>query len=198
MTGVCIEGPLEGERLEMVAATPIVKWKVWRETYPDTRVLTIDGREDQRRDNYWDYHASPRTGLFPQEHRDKRFSDKDLVIGVSLDGTQKAYPIGKKHWKTKQKEVWKLVEDEIGGVPILVYHDPDNFTSAVYRRTLGKKVLTFPPTAQGYLARDSEGNVWNLLTGSGADAQQLEPVPHLNIYWFAWTDFYPDAALFGQ
>ena len=35
--------------------------------YPDTKLLTIRGREDQGRDNYWNYHGSCRTGLFPPD-----------------------------------------------------------------------------------------------------------------------------------
>ena len=63
--------------------------------YPDTKLLTIRGREDQGRDNYWNDHGSCQTGLFPPEHRDRRFSNKDLVIGLSLEVIQKAYSQGR-------------------------------------------------------------------------------------------------------
>ena len=197
MTGECLDGPLKGETLDMIASTPIVKWKTWRAEHPDTKVLTIRGREDQRRDNYWDYHGSSRTGLFPPEHKDRTLRNKDLVIGVSLNGAQKAYPLSKKHWKTSTKGSWKLIQDTLAGIPILVYHDPDNFTSAVYQRKVGEKTLEFGPETSGLRAADRTGVEWNLLTGRGTDRKRLKPVPHLNVYWFAWVDFYPDASLHG-
>ena len=95
----------------------------------------------------------------------------------------------------KQK-VWKLVEDEIAGIPILVYHDPENYASSVYRRTVGDSVLVFGEGVKGAMARDIGGSVWNLLTGAGSEGRSLVPVPHLNIYWYAWADFYPDAELY--
>ncbi len=196
MTGECLDGSLKGKRLEMVSAVPIVTWRAWRRSFPNTKVLTIRGREDQRRDNYLGYHGSSQTGLFPTENHDRRLDNKDLVIGVSVEGRQKAYPIGKKHWKTAKQKVWKLVEDEIAGIPILVYHDPENYASSVYKRTVGDSVLVFGEGVKGAMARDIGGSVWNLLTGAGSEGRSLVPVPHLNIYWYAWADFYPDAELY--
>lgn len=198
LTGECIEGHYEGKALEMLASTPIVRWKVWKENYPDTKVLTVQGREEQRRDNYRDYHGSSRTGLFPTEHKDKRFHNKELVIGVHVKGSSKAYPTQKSRWETGKHGVWNLVEDDVGGVPLLVYHDPDNFTSAVYSRQVGTETLTFEDQAEGYFTRDAGGGRWNLLTGTGSDGSRLTPIPHLNVYWFAWVDFYPNADLFEQ
>lgn len=198
MTGECLDGHYKGKRLEMLSAIPMVKWKTWRNAYPDTKVLTIRGREDQRRDNYWDYQQSGRTGLFPTEREDRRLKNKDLVIGVRLERQQKAYPIRKKLWKTETKGTWRLIQDRVGDVPLVVYHDPDNFTSAVYKRTVDDHVINFEPQAEGFWARDSDGNRWNLLTGAGPDGKKLEPIPHLNVYWFAWADFYPHATLYEE
>lgn len=197
MTGECLEGHYKGRTLKMLASTPIVKWKAWREAHPDTKVLTVRGREDRRRDNYYDYHASSRTGLFPTEHRDRRFGSKDLVVGVALPDAAKAYPLGRKRWRADRDGHWKLVSDTVGGTPIVVYHDPDNFTTSVYDRTVGDAVLSFASTAEGILAADTEGRRWNMLTGTGPDGARLTPIPHLNVYWFAWVDFYPNAALYA-
>ena len=198
MTGECLDGHFKGKRLEMLSSIPIVKWKVWRTAHPNTKVLTIDGREDRRRDGYWDYHGSSRTGLFPTERKDSRLRNKDLVIGVSLEGQQKAYSIKKKLWKTKDKGTWRLIQDRIGDVPLLVYHDPDNFTSAVYHRVVDDLVIDFEGQEEGIWARDSDGNSWNLLTGNGPGGKKLKPIPHLNVYWFAWADFYPRATLYKE
>ena len=198
MTGECLRGAFEGEILEMVASVPIVKWKVWRDAHPTTRVLSIDDREERRRDNYRDYHASARTGLFPTEHQDRRLNAKDLVLGVRMDESTRSYPLGKKRWQTKRKGAWHLVLDELEGVPLLVYHDPENFASAVYIRRDAERVLEFLPTVEGYFAEDADGVRWNLLNGTGPEGKRMEPVPHLNVYWFAWVDFYPETELYTR
>jgi hypothetical protein len=198
MTGEALEGSYKGQKLKMLAALPIVKWKVWRDVHPDTQVLTIRGREDQRRDNYWDYHSSSRTGLFPPEHQDKRLSRKDLVIGVGIGGHRKAYSTEEDLWKSKQRGNWKLIQDTIGETPVLVYHDPNNYTSAVYDRRIGEKTIQFKENTVGISAVDNSGQRWNMLTGTGPEDKSLRAIPHLNIYWFAWVDFYPTAELYQE
>ena len=196
VTGEALEGPYKGQKLKMLAAVPIVKWKVWRDAHPSTKVLTIRGREDQRRDNYWDYHSSSRTGLFPTEHQDKRLNRKDLVIGVSIGEHRKAYSAEEDLWKSNQKGSWKLIQDTIGEIPVLVYHDPDNYTSAVYDRREEGKTIQFEKNTEWIVAVDESGRKWDMLTGTGHEDKSLKAIPHLNIYWFAWVDFYPTAELY--
>jgi len=33
----------------------------------------------------------------------------------------------------------------------------------------------------------------NLQTGMGPDGMALRPILHLNVYWFGWVDYYPEA-----
>jgi hypothetical protein len=196
LTGEALEGPMAGEELTILSSVPKVKWKEWKARYPNTTVLSVGGREDQRNDNYRDYHGSSRTGLFSPENRDKRLREKDRVIGVIVGSQQKAYSLKKKLWKTRKKGEWRLVQDQIGDVPVLVFHDPENYATAVYDRRLEDgSVLEFTENAQGYRAADATGGQWNLLTGEGSEDKTLTPLPHVGIYWFAWTDFYPETLL---
>ena len=86
----------------------------------------------------------------------------------------------------------------VGDIPVVVYHDPENFTTSVFRRESDGEVITFSPLAKGCFTTDSKGDSWNLLTGSGPEGRWLTPVPHLNVYWFAWVGFYPDAEIHEQ
>ncbi len=199
LTGEALVGPLAGEELTILSSVPKVKWKEWKAQYPETKVLSVEGREDQRHDTYRDYHGSFKTGLFPPERHDKRLRDKDRVIGVIVGSQQTAYPLKKKFWKTKKKGEWRLVQDQIGDTPVLVFHDPENYASAVYDRRLEDGiVLEFAENAQGYRAADTTGGQWNLLTGEGSEDKMLTPLPHVGVYWFAWTDFYPEALLYEK
>ncbi len=89
--GMAIAGPLEGARLELLPAS-IVPWDVWMGEHPDTLVLDTDqGR-----------YTAARKPFHP-----------DFVIGIALGEHAKAYPIG----PLARRE---MVNDEVGGVPILV------------------------------------------------------------------------------
>lgn len=196
LTGRCIWGAFEGEQLEMVSSVPKIKWQDWKSLHPTTKVLSVDGQEYVRHDNYSDYHRSRRTGLFETEQVDDRLGEKDLVIGVVGNGQHKAYPLNKRLWKTKNKDQWQLVQDTIGDIPIVVFYHPEMYATGVFDRRLADgKVLEFAPQTEGFYGKDTQGGMWNLLTGQGAEEQVLKSIPHMNVYWFAWVDFYPQTAL---
>lgn len=189
-TGEAIEGPLAGRTLTMLISVPKISWGAWKEKYPHTRVLSVQGREDLRQDTYRDYHASSRTGLFEPEHADRRLRAKEMVIGVQAEAMQKAYPLKKRHWKSNP-----VILDQIGEMPVVVYFNAETQATGVYDRRLDGQALLL--TAQGmHGAVDGEGRRWNLLTGEGPEGKRLTPLPHLRVYWFAWVDFYPKTLLY--
>jgi len=198
LTGEAIEGPLKGHKLKMISSLPKMKWKAWQAIYPNTQVLSVNGEEDLRRDAYIEYHVSNRTGLFQTEHKDKRLNPKDMVIGVKTDHHQKAYPLKHPYWKMSQnRSSTKMIQDELDGIPILVYFNAETYATAVYDRRLNEtKQITFEKETQNHFAHDTQGNTWHLLTGQGPDGQFLKPIPHVRVYWFAWVDFYPQTLLY--
>ena len=204
ITGEAIRGPLKGKRLKMLAAMPQIAWKTWRENYPKTRVLSVRESESKARDVYADYHASPRAGVSGMDYTDERLPDKSLVIGVQVAGRYRAYPL------TLFAET-AFLNDNVGGVPLLIFHDKDSFATAVFARTLGDTVLTFDmrkdarlqtaPTGvmdnSGYFARDDSGTRWNLITGKAtAGKRKLRRLPAVNIYWFAWARYHPETSIY--
>lgn len=58
------------------------------------------------------------------------WSDDDMVVGVVIGGTARAYPIGLLVWH-------ELVNDQIGGIPILVSYCPLCGTALVFDRRVG-------------------------------------------------------------
>jgi len=157
------------------------------------------GWQDVGTDNYRDYHRSHRTGLFEPGHVDERLHAKDLVIGLTTKDHHKAYPLDKKHWETNAKDQLQLVQDTLSDIPIFVFHDPEMYATSVFDRRLSdESVVTFNALTNGYFATDTDGQAWNLLTGTGPEGQVLKPIPHMNVYWFAWSDFYPDTDLWSK
>lgn len=203
ITGEAIEGPLTGKRLKPLASMPQIAWKTWQLNYPETRVLSVPtrfgAREGISRDNYADYHASQRTGVSGTEYTDNRLPNKSLVIGVQVPAkggtTQfRAYPL------THFAET-AVINDMLGDVPLLIFHDKASFATAVFKRNVTKDARTFSPQ-EGHFVEDNTGTRWNMVTGEAASGKEtgtrLERLPAVNIYWFAWARYYPETTIYSQ
>ncbi|PYM48165.1 MAG: hypothetical protein DME16_11650, partial [Candidatus Rokuibacteriota bacterium] len=72
--------------------------------------------------------------------------------------------------------------------------------TAVYRRQIKGRVLTFEAVPEGF--RDVEtGSVWNLVghaLSGPLKGRELHPVPHVDAFWFAWAAFHPKTSIFGD
>lgn len=87
-----ISGPLKGAELPALPASHTT-WREWRSRHPDTLVLSTDTgyRRDYRHPAYRDYQRS--SGLmFPVNNRNGEYRNKELVLGIDIDGAYKAYP----------------------------------------------------------------------------------------------------------
>jgi hypothetical protein len=201
ITGEAIRGPLIGKQLKPLASMPQIAWKTWQWNYPRTRVLSVftrgGMRENRSQDVYADYHASQRAGVSGMEYTDDRLPNKSLVIGVQVqteDGnTQfRAYPL------THFRET-AVINDTLGEVPLLIFHDKTSFATAVFKRNVAQDARTFTPQDR-YFVEDNTGTRWNLVTGeaiSGKDkGARLERLPAVNIYWFAWARYYPETSIY--
>ena len=203
ITGEAIQGPLKGKRLKSLASMPQIAWETWQLNYPNTQVLSVPtriGRQEGRsQDAYADYHASQRAGVSGMKYTDNRLPNKSLVIGVQVpakDSTTqfRAYPL------TYFAET-AVINDTLGEVPLLIFHDKASFATAVFVRKVAEDVRTFNPQDQHFV-EDNTGTRWNLITGktvSGKEkGKRLERLPAVNIYWFAWARYYPETTIYTR
>ena len=201
ITGEAIQGPLSGKQLKPLASMPQIAWKTWQLNYPDTQVLSVPTRggmsEGSNQDVYADYHASQRTGVSGMKYTDNRLPNKSLVIGVQVPAkggiTQfRAYPL------THFAET-AIINDTVGEVPLLIFHDKTSFATAVFVRKVGEDVRTFSPKDRHFV-EDDTGTRWNLITGEAASGKEtrtrLERLPAINIYWFAWARYHPETSIY--
>lgn len=88
-----VAGPMTGTKLQVLPAT-LTTWEKWQQKHPDTEVLSLDTgyQRDYRRDPYADYYES-RRGFFSFFKPGPGDEEKELVVGVTLNGTAKAYPL---------------------------------------------------------------------------------------------------------
>lgn len=110
-----ISGPLQGRKISPIVAAHTT-WREWRERHPDSAVLsTANGfRNNYRNSPYKDYQRS-RQLMFPVNNRNNRYSNKEIVLGINLDGTDKAYP-----FKELQENDQNSFKDTIDGHSVTV------------------------------------------------------------------------------
>ncbi len=137
-TGEAISGPLKGSFLELY---PFVRttWKEWRRRYPDTLVLKpLPGYDTRMPNGSKRIRAvtlsgegdAPKTAF----GHDDRLRPKDVVAGLRVGEEEKAFPFS-------QLRIARVVNDRLGGVPVLVVHQPSSDTTTAFdARAKGKEL----------------------------------------------------------
>ncbi len=192
LTGEALDGPLIGNQLKQVLSEQTT-WGRWRLDHPQTRMLDVDP-SDVRFDPYQTYYGAPDPGVVGRKRADDRLPVKEKVIGVRLNGEVKAYS-----FKALARD--RVVNDTVGGAPLVVVFDGLTFSGAVYRSDPGGNLLTFVPGPIPLSMQDKEtGSTWDGLSGkatAGTDAGiELEQVPITYSFWFGWVDFYPNTEVY--
>jgi hypothetical protein len=127
-----VTGPLTGTKLTAMPSVTTA-WKAWREQHPDTLVLsTRTGfHRDYNRMPYEAYAKSPHT-MFPVKHEDPRLSPKEKVVGVSIEGHHKAYPL------KLLRERKAPLEDRLGKTAVKILYNPEADSAQVIDAKSGK------------------------------------------------------------
>lgn len=194
LLGEAVEGPLKGTKLEFVPAVH-TKWGEWKEQHPDTIAL-VKGYPGSNT-SYSRYYANNTAGVLGETVEDERLRTKQLVVGVAINGDAVAYPF----FAIGNEEA--LINDEVGGEPVLVVFDMEAGSGIVFnRRTQDGQVLTFSKD-NGMIFIDAEtGSTWDGGTGIAIEGPlegtQLERIMSTKSFWFGWKDFYPDTRVYGE
>ena len=171
-------------------------WDQWYQLHPDTQLLDKGGRYNT--DSYEGYYRGGSAGIIGESNKDRRLPGKELVLGVNTEGLVKAYP-----FQTIVRQ--PLINDSISGKQVLVVFDLTSETGAIFDRNLEGRSLGFdilPESGDGIaLMKDREtGSTWQLLTGRASSGElegmALKRLPSFYAFWFAWSDFHPDTALY--
>jgi hypothetical protein len=209
ITGEGIVGEFAGTDLDLIP-TSIVAYGDAAANFPDAVVLSRDTGFgiDYGNNPYESYSSSPAPFLFDGE-LDDRYPALSRVVGVTIEGAEKAYP-----FEFLREE--PAVNDVVGDVPVAVLWGGDTVdaldasviaesqvvgSGVVFDRRVAGQELTFTPAPPGDGGEDlfvdaETGTTWTLL-GRAVDGplegEQLDPVTHRNEFWFAWVAFFPDA-----
>jgi quercetin dioxygenase-like cupin family protein len=197
-TGEAISGPLKGSRLELY---PFVRttWKEWRRRYPSTVVLKPLPGYDEKMPNLNKRMRAvtlsgegdaPKTAF----GHDDRLRPKELVAGLRVGTDEKAFPFS-------ELRIARVVNDRVGGVPVLVVHQPSSDTTTAFEARAKGKVLRFQAvdadaSSLTDLETHSSWNAYGLCVQGRLKGTQLKTLILMPEFWFAWSEFHPQTKVF--
>jgi hypothetical protein len=209
ITGEAVVGELAGTQLEIIS-TAIVSYGDAKESFPDALSLATDtGFGINYGANPYEAYSSSNQPFLFDDDPDPRFPALSRVVGVSVDGVDKAYPFELISEKG-------AVNDVLGDTPIAVLWGGetadalDSSTVAdgqaigsgiAFDRTVGGQTLTLSTSGEDLFTDAETSSTWNLL-GQAVDGplagEQMDTVSHRNEFWFAWASFFPDGDVYTQ
>lgn len=123
--GRAVTGKMSGAELKLLASLNTT-WGYWREKHPGAKALTTDTGHSR------DYDASPygnynksQALMFPVLKFDRRYNQKEMVIGVRINGQAKAY------FFPDLKKLEAPLDDTIGGDRVQVHFDKETSTAFI-------------------------------------------------------------------
>ncbi|MCP3975800.1 MAG: DUF3179 domain-containing protein [bacterium] len=209
--GRSVVGVLTGSQLD-VYGSPLMAWGDFRSAYPTGKVLDETQTGFSRR-----YGANPYVGyddaatepfLF-RGALDDRARSKERIVGVSRGDTDVAYSL-----QSLSGDAPTATSVVHGNEELVILWVPGQSTAlegnavddgrdvgsiGVFLPIVDGRELTLSADGENFV--DSEtGSVWNVagiaisgeLVGS-----QLERIPHLDTFWFAWATYRPGSELVG-
>jgi hypothetical protein len=193
-----ISGPMKGEHVKLYPFL-LTNWGEWRKLHPGTLVLKpLPGYADRIPEfNKEVQEGLSQRGSAPNDvlRTDKRLPPKTMILGLDAGGANQAFPLN----SLRQARV---INETLGGEPILVVHQPGSDTTTAFSARLNGKVLKFASAnsdateltdVETHSRWDAYGRcVSGRLAGSNLQPLILEPE-----YWFAWSEFHPDTSIYA-
>ena len=192
-----ISGPLKGEHLELYPFL-LTSWEEWLRLHPDTLVLKplpgyaerIPAKNAQLRAGYPLEKSAPADVV----RRDDRLKAYTKIIGLTVGGASRTFPLA-------ALDRVRVINEELGGQPILVVHQPkSDTTTAFVAHANGMRLMFESANADAKELSDREtrsrwdayGNATSgKLKGTHLEMLIMEPE-----YWFAWSEFHPKTMIF--
>ena len=209
-TGAGIVGELTGEELETYAVATVA-WRTWRDANSDGLVLSRDTGFDRS------YGQNPYPGYDDVNNRpflfegevDGRYTAMTRVVGVERGGEALAVPLA-------SLQETGVIESGLAGDDLVVLWTAGTASSldafeiaagadvgatGVFVPVVEGQQLTFSAvdggTGDAFVDAETR-STWNVL-GQSTDGPlagaQLEAIPHVDTFWFAWSAFRPDSAV---
>ena len=190
-TGRPVSGPLHDSDIELgIRPVAIMTWAQWRETHPETTVLSLKtgfSRDYGSGVVYSNYFSTPDL-MFPALVDQTDLKQKDYVFGVRALGESRAWPL-----EAFAEEM--VINDAVGPRDLVLVGNAAGRTVRAYER--GGR--TFMKAAQPGALQDQDGGLWRITEAAleGPDGARLPRVAGRLSYWFAWDGYWgADSSLY--
>ena len=186
-----------GIKLELLPVV-VTTWEEWLAAHPDTTVLDVQTDvypaetyfpEGDIRSIYYAYREQPDT-MFPVWQRNAVLHTKAPILGVTVNGEAKAYPLVRLANEP-------VVNDSLGDKSLVVITVGKARSARVYERHDHSFSLAEPgeggPAAAVLI--DEQERRWRMeeeaLVLESDPTKRLVRLPSHVAYWFGWYAFYP-------
>ena len=179
--------------------------------YPDGRVLSkhqtcatftcgdfaSNPRGSYEVDPYESYYQTADEGVVNRQiPRDEAAgAPKRRVLGVRLGEFARAYPFSVLAGE-------RVINDEIGGVPIVIWFDPQTESGAAFKRDIDGQAMDFQLEAADFaVMRDEQSNsAWSGVAGEALNGSfkgmRLLPLVTTPAFEFGWYGYFPESDTF--
>jgi Protein of unknown function (DUF3179) len=197
-TGEAIDGPLKGTRLELYPAVRTT-WAEWRKQYPRTMVLKpLPGYAELMPSRSRRIKEVTRVGPEGAPNGalslDRRLPARETVAGLGVGRETVAYPFS-------ELRIARVVNDRVGGLPIVIVHQPSSDTTTAFEARAKGKVIRFQAAndeASSLIDLDTQStwNAYGLCLDGPLKGTHLKQVILVGQFWFAWSQFRPGSRIF--
>ncbi len=180
---------MESAELEELSIGEKALWKDWVGRYPDTLVLSIEGREHIEDNAYDNYFANDRT-FRDMKISDERLPPKEPIYAFWLGGQAVAvahqdFEGGKVLNSRRHLKKTGLENVDLGDKRIVLFRSPG---AAIFESTraylVPKKQLQEVQTISNWLPRES-----------GAEPEGFEALGGFDTFWYNWVSVNPETVL---
>ncbi|MEM7334908.1 MAG: DUF3179 domain-containing protein [Chloroflexota bacterium] len=209
LTGEPVMGPAlnRSERLDLVPIT-LTTWAEWLEMHPNSTILSEDTgyiRDYISGAAYGDYFVDDGT-LFPVTFNDSILDAKDQIYGLVISGMPIAYPV---HLLAEAKVLNDTVNSQdivLVTAESLVQVQAFSHSEGDYTYQAGAQVRAYERADFQFKASDApdqlldqNGQLWQvreheLMSEDGVSLKRING--HLS-FWFGWSGFYTDTAVYA-
>jgi Protein of unknown function (DUF3179) len=193
-----ISGPLKGEHLKLHPFL-LTNWREWRRLHPDTLVLKplpgyaerIPQKNEEIRRGLSGQGAAPEGVTY----HDDRLKPKTMVLGVDVNGAAKAFPL-------EELRRIRVINDVLSSTPIVIVHQPGSDTTTAFNARAAATTLTFSANGDASELVDnqtkSHWTPYGDCTSGKLKGSTLTPIVLEPEYWFAWSEFHRDTAIYAS
>ncbi len=195
MMMTAVHGQLIGQQADLITMVE-TRWDTWREMYPGSKILSTNTGFNRQYGvyPYGDYRTSNQL-LFPVSNTDDRLHRKERILGIILGDETRVFQIN------EFSDTIQTINDSYLDYLFVTVGSRTLNIADTYARILDDgTVLHFDPVQNQLpvIMKDDEGTLWDIfgfaVEGPRAGTQLPQAESYI-AYWFAWTAFFPNAAI---